>query len=368
MQKTYHISIVVLAIVMSSCKTGTESESAEVRNFTTIHLPLCDTSLTKEFSARIESIQNIEIRSQITGILDHIYVDEGQQVSEGQKLFSISSQLHLQELAKAHAAVLNAESALSAAQLELENAEKLAGKQIISTSELRLQKLKLDGAKANLEEAKNNEEQAKINLSFTEVRAPFSGMINRLELKRGSLIESGTLLTTLSDNSSIYAYYNVSELEYLQYNTNKNDQKLRQVGLKLANGDMYDQKGTIEAISSEFDPNTGNIAFRAKFSNPNNLLKHGATGKIVTSEIIDKVYLVPQKSTFEIQGQHFIYVIENTGIARQTAIHPIGNLPNYYLIKQEIMETQEVLLDGIQHVKANEQIQATHVSFSVQSN
>ena len=150
---------------------------------------------------------------------------------------------------------------------------------------------KLDGAKAEVA-------LAKIHLSFTEIKAPFDGTIDRIPKKLGSLIDEGELLTSLSDNSQMFAYFNVSEPEYLDYQTNVKDRAASLVRLLLANGTVLSTQGNVETIESEFDNETGNIAFRARFPNPDKLLKNGETGKVLMTVPLKGALIIPQKATY----------------------------------------------------------------------
>src|SRR5262249_24131452 len=147
-------------------------------------------------------------------------------------------------------------------------------------------------AQAKLEQAKAEVAMAKVHLSFTEIRAPFDGYIDRLPKKIGSLIDEGELLTSLSDNSKMFAYFNVSEPEYLEYKTNAKGRGENEVNLLLANNQPLQYKGKIEVIESEFDSETGNIAFRSIFPNPDKLLRNGETGKVLMTVPVRKALII----------------------------------------------------------------------------
>ena len=194
-------------VCLTSC--ASKKEKIEEAGKYSVTSPLrVDTSFTKEYVAQIRSIKNIEIRAQEKGFLQNIYVDEGQFVKAGQLLFKIMPKIYEAELMKAQAEA-------NAAEIELQNTKALVDKNVVSKNEQAMAQAKLDQAKAEIA-------LAKIHLSFTEIRAPFDGTIDRLPKKLGSLIDEGELLTSLSDNSQVYAYFNVSEPEYLDYQTNKN--------------------------------------------------------------------------------------------------------------------------------------------------
>jgi membrane fusion protein (multidrug efflux system) len=262
-------------------------------------------------------------------------------------LFKIMPNAYEAELLKAQATAKEVEQ-------EYLNTKTLFDKNIVSKAELAIAQAKFDEAKAEVS-------LAQLHLSFTEIKAPFNGVIDRIPLKLGSLIDEGALLTTLSDNSSVYAYFNVSESEYLSYKTqNNNDNK--QITLILANGDEHKSKGIIETIEGQFDNETGNIAFRAKFPNPELLLKHGETGKIRLTIPIKNALIIPQKCTYELQDKIFVYVMDKDNVIHSKSISIKQKLSNLYIVESGINEGDKILLDGLQTAKDDAKIEAEFVS------
>jgi RND family efflux transporter MFP subunit len=218
--------------------------------------------------------------------------------------------------------------------------------------------------KAKVEEAKANEAQATLHLSFAEIKAPFDGIINRIPNKIGSLIEEGTLLTTISNNKEVLAYYNVSEKDYLDYVSSKEDQHAKEVSLILTNGALYPHSGIIETTESEFDKNTGNIAFRAKFPNPEQILKHGGSGKVLVKTNLKQAILIPQKSTFEIQGNTYVFMVDKENKVHMQKIVPAYRLSQLYVISSGISAGEKFIYEGIQRVKEGDKIETETVQYS----
>jgi membrane fusion protein (multidrug efflux system) len=212
-------------------------------------------------------------------------------------------------------------------------------------------------ASAKLEGAKAEEALAELNYSYTKVTAPYDGIIDRLKFKAGSLIDEGTLLTTLSNNKEVYAYFNVSELEYLDFKTNENNNNI--VKLILANNQVHKYDGNIETVESEFDKNTGSIAFRAKFPNPDYLLKHGETGRVQLNIALKNAIIIPQKSTYELQDKTYVYVVDNKNIVRSRLIKIAQKLNNMYVVESGLSVEDKIIYEGIQSVKENEAIETT---------
>lgn len=337
----------IALLCLTSCTTKKE-EKEEAGKFTVTNPVRIDTSFTKQYVSQIRSVRNIEIRAQEKGFLQNIYVDEGQFVKAGQLLFKIMPKMYEAELLKAQAEAKGAE-------IELQNAKSLADKNIVSKSEQAI-------AQAKLEQAKAEVALAKLHLSFTEIRAPFDGTIDRIPKKLGSLIDEGELLTSLSDNSQIFAYFNVSEPEYLEYQTNIKGRADNKVGLLLANGETLKYKGQVEVIESEFDNETGNIAFRAKFPNPNKLLKNGETGSVLMTVPLRNALVIPQKATYEIQDKKYVFVVDKNNALKSVEITIKGEMPDLYVVNSGITIDDKILLDGLQKANDNDKIKFDYLS------
>nr|WP_294787086.1 efflux RND transporter periplasmic adaptor subunit [uncultured Flavobacterium sp.] len=335
------------AVCLTSC-TQKKEEKEEAEKFTVTNPVKIDTSFTKEYVSQIKSVRNIEIRAQEKGFLQNIYVDEGQFVKKGQLLFKIMPNMYQSELLKAQAEQKSVE-------IELQNSKLLADKNIVSKNEL-------SSAQAKLQSAKAEVALAKLHLSFTEIRAPFDGTIDRIPLKLGSLIDEGELLTSLSDNSQMFAYFNVSEPEYISYETNVKDRADSKVNLVLANGDIFKEKGNVEVIESEFNNETGNISFRARFPNSGKLLRNGETGQVQMNVPLKNAIVIPQKATYEIQDKKYVFVVDKNDKVSSREITITGEIPDLYVIKTGLNENDKILVEGVQKVKENDKIKYEFVS------
>jgi membrane fusion protein (multidrug efflux system) len=341
MKKKFMLSGLCVLMYLMACTAKKESKE-EVAVYTATSPAKIDTSFTKEYVSQIQSVRNIELRAQERGYLQNIYVDEGQSVKAGQLLFRIMPKLYEAELSKAQAET-------KAAEIELQNTKMLADKNVVSPNEMAMAHAKLDHAKAEMA-------LSRLHLSFTEIRAPFDGTIDRIPKKLGSLIDEGELLTSLSDNSQMFAYFNVSEPEYLDYETNTKDRGDRKVSLLLANNQPLPYKGDVETIESEFNRETGNIAFRARFPNPDKLLKNGETGKVRMTVPLRNALIIPQKATYEIQDKVYVFVIGNDNVVRSRNISISAEMPDLYVIGSGLKESDKILLEGVQKVKDDDKI------------
>jgi membrane fusion protein (multidrug efflux system) len=341
MNRTAFMFSLCAIVFATSCKQKKEIKE-EAGKYTATSPLKADTSFTKEYVAQIQSLRNVEIRAQEKGYLETINVDEGQYVKAGQVMFRIMPKMFEAELLKAQAAVKEAE-------LEMLNTKTLADKNIVSKTELAI-------AEAKLNEAKADESLAQLHLSFTDIKAPFDGVIDRIRFKPGSLIDEGTLLTTLSDNKSVYAYFNVSEPEYLDFKSRINSKEKTSVTLLLANNQPHKYKGIVETIEGEFDNSTGNIAFRAKFPNPDGLLKHGETGKVQMTIPISNGLIIPQKATYELQDKIYVFVVDKNNIVKSRNIIIKNVLPDLYIV-DGLSVDDKILLEGVQNAKDDDKIE-----------
>lgn len=352
MKKTIYIALSFCVGILASCKNQKKTEK-NTESFPVSSVIRINTHTTSDYVAEIHALQNVEIRARVSGYLEKIHVDEGALVHKDQLLFSINRKEYAEELAKAKAGYKSAVAEVRAAELELKNAEKLAEKQIISQTEAELARNKLEASQARMEEAQAHQAYAMLRLSNTEIRAPFDGIINRIPHKAGSLIDEGILLTSLSDNDEIFAYFDVSEKEYLAYarNMKQYGSDSISVQLLLADGSQHTSKGSIESVDGMIDQSTGTIAFRSRFDNPEKLLKHGASGRVRISRPQTGVLVIPQKSSFEIQDKLYVYTVDKNYKVGIREIRTDYRLPHLFILSSGLSEGEKIIYEGIQNVR-----------------
>jgi len=336
---------VVLGLVSflgSGCHHSEESKE-EALKLEVTHPFRKDTSITREHVSQIHAFRHIELRAFERGYLQDIFVDEGQMVTKGQRMFKIMPNLYQVDLQKSKAEA-------EMVRIEYQNTKALSDKNIVSPNELSLAKAKLDKAEAEVK-------LAQTHLNFTDINAPFSGIMDHFNVRNGSLVDEGDLLTTLSDISKMWVYFNVPESEYLDYKTSKTDQSTVKVKLKMANGEVFDQAGVIETIEADFDNKTGNIEFRAVFPNPNQLLRHGETGNILIDIPYKNALIIPQKATFEILDKTYVYVVNKDNKLEQRLITVAAELPHVFIVKSGLKDDDKVLLEGLRKVHNGQKIE-----------
>jgi len=347
MNKLFSGVVACLILFVSSCAHKKEAHKEESEFQITSPL-IKDTTITIEYVSQIRSIRHIEIMAQERGYLEKIFVDEGQQVQKGELLFQIMPNLYEAEQQKAQAEV-------NFAQIEYNNTEDLATENIVSMNELAMAKAKLDQAQAALN-------LANTHLEFTKIRAPFNGIIDRFHVREGSLLEEGEVLTELSDNSQMWVYFNVPEAEYLDYKVKLDKNNPVEVNLMLANNKMFNHSGLLETIEADFNNETGNIPFRATFSNPEGLLRHGETGNILISTKLNNALIIPQKATFEILDKKFVYVVDSNNVLHAKQVQIAEELQHIFIIKGGLNESDKILLEGLRKVRENDHISPKFVA------
>lgn len=304
-----------------------------------------DVTLTQSYVCKIHSRRHIDVRALESGYLEAISIREGQQVKEGDVLFKILPTIYLakRDGEKAEAQLC---------QVEYDNTKKLMDQNIVSIQELKL-------AEAKLLKAQSQVKLAEAELNFATIRAPFDGIVDRLHEQQGSLIEESAKLTTLSDNSVMWVYFNVPEARYFEYQAAMQDsqgQAHLDIELKLANHEKFPHPGKIGAIEADFDSETGNIAFRADFPNPDALLRHGQTGTILIHQVTKDALVIPQRSTFQTLAKNYAFVIDKDGIVRQREIVIKNELEDIFVLKSGLNVGDKIVLEGILQVRDGDHV------------
>lgn len=335
------ISLFAALLAFTACSHEEKVETEKVNYLATSPLQT-DTIITKQYVSQIHSYQHIEIRALEKGYLEKIFVDEGQMVKKGQLMFQIMPAIYSAERQRTQAEA-------DFVALEYKNTKQLFEKNVVSANELALAKAKLDKALAELR-------LAETHLKFTEIRAPFDGIMDHFQVRLGSLVNEGDLLTTLSDNSQMWVYFNVPEKEYLDYKTHNTSENLTKVNLKMANDQIFKYPGSVKTIEADFNNETGNIAFRATFPNPDGLLRHGETGNIQMNIPIKNAIIIPQKATFEVLEKKYVYVIDKQNKVHAKEVVIGSEMPDLYIITKGLSPSDKILVEGIQKVKENDLI------------
>ena len=381
--------IIILALAMlslSACKKE-EKPPQGPKAVTTVLVETRNVTGYSTFPTTIQGRNNNDVRAKIQGYITQVLVDEGQYVTKGQPLFRIETNTLNENASAARAGigaarssvtaaeanVKAAQAAVNAAQVEVEKLQPLVSKNIISSVQLQTAQANLARAQAQLSQSIAAKQQASAgvsqaqanfqgiqeNINYSVIRAPISGVVGKINLRTGSLVGPGdsSPITTVSDTSMLYAYFSMNEKEYLDFLLDSRgatmSEKLKNmpmVELLLANGDVYSEKGRIEAVTGQIDPATGSIQFRVSFPNPQKLLSNGNSGTVRIPIAYDNVLVLPESATYEQQGLVYIYKVEQD-TARSAVISVEDRVNNMVVIKEGVAKGEIVVAEGVGTLK-----------------
>jgi membrane fusion protein (multidrug efflux system) len=324
------------------------------------------TSLETDYPATLEGIQNIDIRPKVDGFIEKIYVDEGATVKKGQLLFSINAPQYEQMVRTASAAISSAEAEVNSAQLQVSKTKPLVEKDIISKYDLESAQLTLQSKRASLAQARAELANAKVNLSYTRITSPVDGVIGSIPFKTGSLVSptGAQPLTTVSNISKVYAYFSLNEKQLLDFSKTYKGANLAEqmknipaVSLVLSDGTAYAENGKIESINGLINTNTGAASLRATFSNPSMQLRSGASASVRIPQHLENAILIPQKSTIDLQGKKFVYLLTDTGSVKNTEVQVMEiTKGSFYVVTKGLKAGDKIVLEGFQSLKDGSKI------------
>jgi membrane fusion protein (multidrug efflux system) len=376
MNTTGKIKFIVLIssiILLQNCTKAAENSNAlppapELPVYTVI---TSSTSTYQEFPTALEGKNNVEIRSQVDGYLDKIYVEEGAFVRAGQPLFKIDSRVYGEQLNMANANLQVSNANIQKAKVEVDRLEPLVASKVVSDVQLKTAKANYAAAVASAAQSKASLGGARINVGFTTITAPVSGYIGRIPYKKGSLISrtDPSPLTILSDISQIYAYFSLSELDFIafqkKYSGATLDEKLKNmplVELLIADNSTYSEKGKMSMIDGQFDKTTGAISVRAVFPNPNGTLRTGNTGRLRMPQLLSNAVVIPQESTFEIQDKTYVYIVGKDQKVTSKPVTISGKTENYYFISEGVSAGDKIVFTGLGSLKDGVSIKPKTIS------
>ncbi len=341
--------------VLSGCSNGDTMSGQSVPALAVETIIPGNIQLESLYPATIKGKTDIDVRPMISGNIVAVHVDEGAHVQKGQVLFTIDQVPYLAAVDQAEASVNVARTAVETAQISVNSNRALREKNIISAHAMQISENQLAQAKAQLAQAEAVLTNARKNLSYTEVTAPSSGVVGSIPLRVGALASpSGLALTTVSDNSQVYAYFSLTERQILdltnggEISLNQAIAKMPAVKLKLANGTIYPIEGKVATVSGVIDASTGASTVRALFANDNGVLRSGSTGSIIIPEDFTDVIIIPQKATGEIQGNKYVLTVDNDNVLHQQTIEvsPLQD-GNNYVVTSGLKPGDRIVTEGI---------------------
>lgn len=369
--KLSNITMRTIILLLATGLYGCTNEKLQVTAPVVQALPVMSINKSSEttfleYPASIEGTVDLEIRPQVGGYLDKIFVNEGQHVTAGQSLFKISELPFREALNTAKANLRAAEAAMLNAQLEVDKLLPLVQNKVVSEVQLRTAKATYQIANANVAQSRAGVAAAQINLGYTLIKAPVSGFVGRLPKKRGSLVSitDPIALTLLSDVHEVRVYFSLSEDDFINFNnkypaalTAGKLQNLPPVSLILSDNTIYTNLGKIDMIDGQFDKNTGAITLRASFSNASGLLRSGNTGKVRLSLQHENAIVIPQSATVEVQDKVFVFTVSKDNKVMKQPVDLLGTTGNNYLVKDGLRSGDKIVSKGMENLKDGDLIQ-----------
>ena len=325
----------------------------------------------QEYPATVQGTVNVEIRPQVSGYLEKIYVEDGAWVTKGQPLFRINSKEYSQFSNSAAANIQAAKAAVEKAQVEVDRLQPLVENKVIADVQLKTAQANLHQAQAAYAQAVSGKGSADITLGFTLITAPVSGYIGHINFKQGSLIGKGETdpLTVVSSVDKVHAYFSMSEADFFTFFANvpgkTAEEKIKNVppvDLALADNSIYNSKGKVELVEGQFDPNSGSISFRAVFPNGEKLLRSGITGKIRIPFYQENKLLVPQQATYELQDKVYVFAVSDSNKVVSKQITITGKSEGNYIVTNGVTTGETIVYSGLQRLRDGAVIAPQNIS------
>lgn len=318
--------------------------------------------IQKKFPGNVEGSVSVDVKAQVSGYLDAIYVKEGDYVIKGQRLFQIKSEVFKEQVNNAQAMLKSAIANQATAKIEVDKIRPLVAGKVVSAVQLESAQAAYDAASASVAQAKASASSARLNADFALIKAPVSGYIGRIPKRIGNLVTPSDVqpLTTLADINTLFVYFSMSEAEYIGFRKDlvKDPEIVNHVQLIIADGSTYGQSGKLETASGNIDPTTGSITLKAIFSNPDKLLRSGGSARVVINQKVESALSVPMASVKDIQDRFFVFMLGDSNKVAMVPLQIAGRSGQNYLIKNGVhagdkvaLNNIDVLVDGMQ-VKA----------------
>ncbi|MGJ1430267.1 efflux RND transporter periplasmic adaptor subunit [Sphingobacterium spiritivorum] len=365
--------LILSLLLIIGCKQKNQDQSylSQVAELPVGIIQAGNTDMYSEFTAAIEGVSNIEIRPQVSGYLNKILVDEGDYVRAGQLLFRIDDRPFLEQLKNAQASLAASKANLANTLLDLDRKKELLKSKMVSDLQVREAESVYAASQANVQQAQAAVESARINVNFCNITAPVSGYISRFNYRLGSLVAptNADALTLLSDIREVYAYFSMGENDFLNFQEQYAGKSIKEklshtpaVSLLVSNGTIYDNTGKIDAVEGQFNKSTGSITLRAKFDNPNTILRTGNTGKIRIPQQWNNVVLVPIASTISIQDKKYVFSLDKESKAVQIPIDISGKSGDNYMVSKGLSAGDQYIITGFDRLQPGMPVKAKNTN------
>lgn len=367
--------LLVGATSLVACSKKEEEKQAPKPTLNVVETLIKDVTAYQSFPAIIEGKVNNDVRAKIQGYIKDVLVHEGQLVSIGDILFRLETNTLTESAEAAKAAIATAKASVNVAQVEVDKLTPLVKKNIISPIQLETAKANLASAKSMLAQAQANYQSINANIDYGIVRSPVNGVVGNLPFKLGSLVgpNDPQPLTTVSDISTVYAYFSMNEKEYFKFlndtpgkSLSEKIKNVQEIELQLADGSIYSEKGKLETVSGQIDTATGTVQFRVAYPNPDKLLSNGNSGSVLLPKQYTQVLVIPEVASYEQQGKINVYKVRND-TAVSTVVNVIDRVDQMIIVSQEdvngVQAGDTVIVNGIGTLRDRTAIQPKKVDF-----
>ena len=341
------------AMLMASCSGGGGRPTFGDNEYPVVTVGTSSTQMQTTYPATIKGVQDVQISPKVQGFITQINVKEGQSVGAGQVLFVVDNVTYQAQVRQAQASVNTAQAACNTAKLSFENAQKLFENKVIGDFELQSATNQYEQAKAGLSQAEASLASAKEMLSYCYVKSPAAGVVGTLPFKKGALVNTASVLTTVSNNSSMEVYFSLTEKDALMMAQAEGGQKaamgaMPNVQLQLADGTIYAHEGKVTKMSGVIDPATGSLQVIAVFPNPERVLKSGGSGSIIIPKSNTSAIVIPQGCVSEIQNKKFVYTLGKDNKVKYTEIQVDPQTDgNNYIVTDGLKVGDKYVTNGI---------------------
>ncbi|EGR0394267.1 efflux RND transporter periplasmic adaptor subunit [Vibrio vulnificus] len=360
---------IVGLIVASALLAGCEDKALQQHNtiaplVVTQEVLMLDYQPSNAYIGRVEAVEDTNITAQVSGYLKARHFEEGQLVEKGALLYTIEPSSFEAQVASAKASLAQAKASLKKAELDHQRGKNLLPRGSISQSEFDALTAGLLGAQAQLEAANAQLKLADVNLSYTQIRAPFSGRISDSKVSTGDLVSpSSGILTTLVSLDPIHTAFSISERERLALGIEriKGDGSTPSAGvevqLQLENGKEYPHLGRLDYLGNRIDTKTGTIALRAVVENPDHQLLPGQHIKVnLREKQAQSVVVVPRRAVQTDLEGHFVMVMTPGEVAERRNVSLGAQVEQGVVIRQGLTQDDVVITQGLQRVRNGMQV------------
>ena len=337
----------VATLLLASCGGGGGRPNFGDNEYPVVTVGTSSTQMQTTYPATIKGVQDVQICPKVQGFITQINVKEGQTVGAGQVLFVLDNVTYQAQVRQAQASVNTAQASCNTAKLSYENSQKLYENKVIGDFELQSATNSYEQSKAGLSQAQASLANAKEMLSFCYVKSPAAGVVGTLPFKKGALVNTASVLTTVSNNSSMEVYFSLTEKDALSMSQSSLGE-MPSVQLQLADGTIYGHEGKVTKMSGVIDPTTGSIQMIALFSNPDRVLKSGGSGAIIIPRSNSSAIIIPQSCVSEVQNKKFVYLLTKDNKVKYTEIKvDPQNDGNNYIVTEGLKVGDKYVTNGI---------------------